>query len=541
MTQDQTDFITQIQLLISENQALKAENQILTKRLDELMNLVIAQKEEIQLLRDEIAVLKGQKPRPKIPPSSLEGSQSKDKKNKNQTSRGKHPRRKKTNQLQIHTKQRIKPAIIPQGAVFKGYQKYTVQDLIFQSHNTVYELERWQLLDGTYVTGQLPENIRGHYGPNLVAYMLHQYYSCRVTEPLLLTQLHEAGILISEGQLSNILIRHKELFHEEKEELLPAGIAITGQIKVDDTGARHAGENGYSTIIGNEFFTYVTTTNSKSRVNFFRLLHGTNPQYLINEDTANYIETLKPSSWLGGYLFMHGLDRLMNQAEWDKFLLGINITTEKDIKLATEAVLFAGLLNKGVPKDLGVHGDDAGQFDAFVRSLCWIHEERHYRKIIAVNDKMRLAIEQVQQGIWELYKNLKEYKTAPSEAQKEVINKKFDDLFTQETSSHTLNNQLAKTLAKKEELLRVLERPRTPLHNNGTETDAREIKVKLKVSGGTRSNEGRQCRDTFVSLKKTCVKLGINFFSYLQDRVNGLLVIPKLATIMRGSAQPKGP
>ena len=60
MTQDHTDFITQIQLLISENQAS-------TKRLDEQMNLVAAQKEEIQQLRDEIAVLKGQKPRPKNP------------------------------------------------------------------------------------------------------------------------------------------------------------------------------------------------------------------------------------------------------------------------------------------------------------------------------------------------------------------------------------------------------------------------------------------------------------------------------------------
>ena len=100
------------------------------------------------------------------------------------------------------------------------------------------------------------------------------------------------------------------------------------------------------------------------------------------------------------------------------------------------------------------------------------------------------------------------------------------------TSSPTLNNQLAKTYAKKDELLRVLERPETPLHNNGTETDAREMVVKRKVSGGTRSEEGQKCRDTFVSLKKTCGKLGFAFLDYLEDRVNGLFKIPKLADVI---------
>ena len=95
-----------------------------------------------------------------------------------------------------------------------------------------------------------------------------------------------------------------------------------------------------------------------------------------------------------------------------------------------------------------------------------------------------------------------------------------------------MNHQLAKTYAKKEKLLRVLERPKTPLHNNGTETDAREMVVKRKVSGGTRSEEGRKCRDTFLSLKKTCVKLNINFLEFLEDRVYRLFDIPRLSEII---------
>jgi hypothetical protein len=532
-------------LLIEQNTQLIEENRRLKDRLDIALNTIVLLKEEVQQLRDEIATLKGQKPRPKIPPSALEGSQSKDKQNdKNKLSRGKHPRRKKTKNLEIHARNRIKPASIPKEAIFKGCQKFTVQDIILRPYNTVYELERWQLPDGTYLTGKLPQNIQGHYGPQLVSYILHQYYGCRITEPLLIAQLKEIGILISEGQLSNILIQGKETFHQEKDALLPAGIAATGQIKVDDTGARHRGHNGYSTIIGNEYFTYIVSTDSKSRMNFLQILHGTDHRYLINEDTADYIESIKPSNWLRGYLLLQARDRSMNRTEWETFLLEINIRSASDIKLATEAALFASLIANGIPRNLGVHGDDAGQFDAFVRSLCWIHEERHYRKLIPLDEATRQAIEQIRGEIWVLYKGLQDYKLAPSESLKAKLEQNFDNLFSKkQVMSPTLNHQLAKTYGKKEELLRVLERPGTPLHNNGTETDAREMVVKRKVSGGTRSEEGQKCRDTFVSLKKTCVKLEISFLGYLKDRINKLFEIPRLAQVIltRSTKQPAGP
>ena len=231
----------------------------------------------------------------------------------------------------------------------------------------------------------------------------------------------------------------------------------------------------------------------------------------------------------------------MNEADWDKFLLEINVRAEGDIKLVTEAALFASLIDSGIRKDLGVHGDDAGQFNVFVRSLCGVHEERHYRKLIPSDEITRQAIEQVRGEIWDLYRGLQEYKLAPSENLKSLLQQRFDNLFSKKkTISPTLNNQLAKTYAKKDELLRVLERPETPLHNNGTETDAREMVIKRKVSGGTRSEEGQKCRDTFVSLKRTCVKLEITFFDYLKDRINGLFKIPRLAEVIfsRSGRQP---
>lgn len=138
--------------------------------------------------------------------------------------------------------------------------------------------------------------------------------------------------------------------------------------------------------------------------------------------------------------------------------------------------------------------------------------QRHYRKLIPFDGTIRQAIEEIRGEIWVLYKGLQEYKINPSESLKSILNDNFDNLFSKKkTSSPTLNHQLAKTHAKKNELLLVLERPETPLHNNGTETDAREMVIKRKVSGGTRSEEGRKCRDTFISLKKPVVNLDIPF------------------------------
>src|SRR5262249_38261362 len=91
----------------------------------------------------------------------------------------------------------------------------------------------------------------------------------------------------------------------------------------------------------------------------------------------------------------------------------------------------------------------------------------------------------------------------------------------------------------KADLLRVLQRPEVPLHNNAMESDIREYVKRRKISGGTRNEAGRRCRDTFASLKKTCRKLGVRFWEYLQDAVRGLAQIPRLADLTRSKARQK--
>src|SRR5260370_25974354 len=92
----------------------------------------------------------------------------------------------------------------------------------------------------------------GHFGANLVAYLLDQYHQAQVTEPLLLEQLHEYGIVISAGQLHPLLTEGKDVFHAEEAGNLQTGLAQSAYIGVDHTGARPPGPNGYCTVVGND-------------------------------------------------------------------------------------------------------------------------------------------------------------------------------------------------------------------------------------------------------------------------------------------------
>jgi hypothetical protein len=100
-----------------------------------------------------------------------------------------------------------------------------------------------------------------------------------------------------------------------------------------------------------------------------------------------------------------------------------------------------------------------------------------------------------------------------------------------------LNRQLARLFAKKAKLLAVLERPDVVLHTNGSENDIRAHVTRRKVSGGTRSDAGRDCRDAFLGLMKTCQKQAIRFWDYLGSRlaVPGAPVVASLPTLIRAA------
>jgi hypothetical protein len=86
----------------------------------------------------------------------------------------------------------------------------------------------------------------------------------------------------------------------------------------------------------------------------------------------------------------------------------------------------------------------------------------------------------------------------------------------------------------------VLERPEIPLHTNGSENDIRCQVTRRKVSAGTRSDVGRDCRDGFLGLAKTCAKHGVAFWDYLGSRlgVPGHTPVPPLPELIRCRGQP---
>jgi len=501
-----------------------------------LLDLIQQLTTQVQQLQDEIARLKGHPPRPTLRPSTLEAAPAPP-----PSPAGPRPgsdKRSKTNQLTIHDTQRLRPADLPEGATFKGYQRYVVQDLRLTPHNTCYLLERWRSPDGRSWVGQLPPAVRaaGHFGPGLRALVLYQHHAQQVPQPRILTFLRELGLDLSAGQLDRLLTEGHEPFHAEKDAVLPAGLAVCPYIQVDDTAARHQGHNGFTTHIGNDYFAWFATTASKSRLNFLHLLRGGATDYRLTVEAFAWMRRQQLDRGVVGRLEADAARDFVDAAAWQQHLRAVGVTDERHSRIATEAALLGSVLGHGMRADLVVLSDDAGQFDVWLHALCWVHAERNLNKVVPLSEAQRADLEAVRRELWQLYADLKAYKAHPDPARKAALTARFEALCGQPTCLSTLNQALKRLRHNQAELLLVLERPEIPLHNNLSEQDIRDWVTKRKVSGGTRSALGRRCRDTFVSLRKTCRKLGLSFWEYLRDRLDGLGRLPQLATLLQQKA-----
>lgn len=522
-----------------------------TPLVDWLLNLVAQQQQVIENQQDTIAKLeekvsrldeqlkaaKKLKGKPKIRPSTLNQGEKKPKKEEKRA--GSDKRSKKTN-FQVDSELIIEPETLPSGASFNGYREYDVQDLILKRHNTRFLLAEYVTVEGKTIVGKLPAQYQGHYGPTLIAFTLYQHHQCRVPQNLILEQLRELGVDISAGQVNRLLVEDKEYFQTEQTQVLQAGLETAEYIHTDDTGARHQGQNGYCTVIGNDLFAHFSSTTRKSRENYLRILRGLHEDFVLNEYSRTYLEKQQLAACHLSKLKFSSQVISQNEHEWNQYLERLGITSQQGIKLVTEAAVLGSAIEHGLSPVMIVLSDGAKQFAILVHALCWVHMERSLRRLNGVTAQQRQEIEQVQKTLWAFYRELKAYQGQPTPQDSERLEARFDEIFGQRYPHHYgLNLVMQQFCAHKDELMRVLDSPQVPLHNNAAETDIREYVTRRKISGGTRHDNGRRARDTFTGLKKTCRKLAFSFWQYLMSRLMGDETIPYLPDVIRARAAPQ--
>ena len=224
-----------------------------------------------------------------------------------------------------------------------------------------------------------------------------------------------------------------------------------------------------------------------------------------------------------------GITQFADPAAWQAQLhrLGLparpkaNLAVIQDpVQIASEGAQWGSIQAHGFLHDAVLLSDDAGQFAVGQHALCWVPGERLVHKLEAFTDRQRAAQQRIRGLIWDFYADRKRYRIHPSRGRRRALCARFDRIFRCRTGFVTRDRLLARLHANKTELLRVLERPETPLHTNGSENDIRCQVTRRKISAGTRSEAGRDCRDAFLALAKTRAKHAIAFWDYLGSRLN---------------------
>jgi len=481
--------------------------------LQEQVERIAALEKTVQEQKDELARLRKTPKRPKFRPGGGD-PKSRSGKPGGIAGNGEPNPVNKLAPQKIKQEIRIPASGVPQGSRFKGYQDYAIQELEIIPKDVIYKLEVWQSPDGAIIRAILPQELQGsHFGHQLRT-LLHNLYALGMTEPGLFDLLKDSGIEVSEGQVHNILMNESEGYHEESEKILTAGLAEAPYIRTDDTGAKHQHKSEYCTHIGGEYFAYYKTTSSKSRSNFLKILLQGKEGYSINEafiwhlfqcgvedDLLNRFEEHIGKK----YRAKKGLNRLLNSLGIENKKIRLQCLEAGLIGFISETILNPGQV---------LLSDRAGQFAIFDHAACWVHMERPLRKLEVASPEAEQELEQIRGVIWNLYEKLKE--AALTQIGKDEVHQLYDQLIAMNSISPGINEVIASFAQYREELLKALDHPGLPLHNNDSERDIRGVAKRRNISGTTKSEEGKAFRDGLITLKQTCARLGVSFCGYLK-------------------------
>ncbi len=500
---------------------------------------------EVQRLRDENNRLKGEQGRPKIKPNvsqppAADHSSEKERHQPRQRSKGS-----KTAAIQIDREQvvEVDRAILPADAEFKGYEDVVVQDIALRTDNVCFHKQKYYAPStGKTYLAELPRGYAGQFGPGIKALSLALYFGMGASEPKILEFFTNVGIQISDGEVSNLLIKDQDSFHAEKDAVYEAGLGSSPWQHTDDTQTRVNGQNQHCHVVCNPVYTAYQTKPTKERLAVLDVLrNGRERRFRLNQEALTYLEGVTLSK-AARQALQTGcseaeLDEPSFQQHLDRLLPNLGAQPRKAIVDAAAVAAYHAETDFPVIRALVC--DDAPQFNWLTQDmmLCWVHAGRPYKKLMPVVALHRQQLDDFLKRFWEYYDQLLIYRQQPTPEECARLDAAFDTLFATRTGYDGLDERIAKTQAKKASLLLVLKHPELPLHNNPAELGVRLRVRKRDVSFGPRTRDGRKAWDTFMTLAATAKKLGVSFYAYVHDRIAGTHRIPPLADLVEKAAK----
>lgn len=525
-----------------EIQDLEGARQAITALLnlvEELKQENRALRAEVQNLRDEVNRLKGEQGKPDVKPNKPKDSDHSSEKERHKPKRWR--KGSKVNRIRIDRDETLEvdKSVLPADAEFKGFEEVVVQDIRLVTDNVCFAKEKYYSpSQGRTYLAPLPAGYVGEFGPGIRSLVLTLYYASGMTEPKIEELLGHIGIFISAGQVSNLLIKGQEQWHEEKDAVWRAGLASTGWQHLDDTATRVNGENQHCHIICNPYYSAYFTLPGKDRLTVIQLLQGgDSPDFLLNRQTASWLALFNTPHWSQRQIGTWPQNQVMTRSQMDALLMRdmARLNEQQQARILEAAALTAYHEQDETPIISILLSDDAPQFQHITQqqALCWIHEGRHYKKLTPFVEHHQQLLDGFQTQFWDFYHELQDYREAPSSTQANRLRADFEKLFRTITGYEALDRRIAKTLAKQERLLLVLEHPEVPLHNNPAELAVRQRVRKRDISFGPRTDDGVAAWDTFNTLSETAKKLGVSFYAYIHDRISEAREMPGLVLLIQ--------
>src|SRR5918998_626223 len=255
---------------------------------------------------------------------------------------------------------------LPPRPPFKGYQDILVRELRLSAEVVRYRRERWLTPAGETVLAPLPAGIVGGFGPGLRRFLLVARAQGQVTTERLAALLNGIGVEISKRQVVRLLTSRLDDLLAEDGDVLRAGLATARWVTVDDTAARHARRDGVTTQIGDDRFTAFRTGPSKSREAFLSTLRAGHGEYVVDEAALAYMRSRALAGPVIERLAAHPAKAFAGEDAWKAHLAALGIDRLPGApdpgRIATGGALWGAIHRQGFLAGAVIVSDDPGPF-----------------------------------------------------------------------------------------------------------------------------------------------------------------------------------